>query len=262
MGWESMFNSIMGSGGGGTAYGPIQAAGSGAANLGIKELEWELLGKDISQQAYDRAMYSSALQFQREYDVYKQRYYDTTKDMKAAGLNPILAATGGFNIGSTPHASNAAIYQGPYPTSSARDLESLSNIGLTMGQTEKAKAETGLALKKADESMANAIKLRSESGLLKEQENLTFQKYWNARKEFVILSAELRKVQSQTELNDAQKKQAQAAATNMMFQAAELARTAEVYKTGYGEALKFVSETMKSMNVGFNFGGVMMMKGK
>ena len=38
--------------------------------------------------------------YRRSSRSYKSRYQDTMADMRHAGLNPILTATGGFNVGS------------------------------------------------------------------------------------------------------------------------------------------------------------------
>ncbi len=45
---------------------------------------------------------NSARAFSSSMGAYKTRYQNTTADMRAAGLNPVLAASGGFNVGNAP----------------------------------------------------------------------------------------------------------------------------------------------------------------
>jgi hypothetical protein len=70
------------------------------------EREQSLMGMQFghsaaeSKEYRDWASQESEKAWKRQYDLYKNRYVITTADMKNAGLNPILAATGGFNVGS------------------------------------------------------------------------------------------------------------------------------------------------------------------
>ncbi len=52
------------------------------------------------KQSMDRS--NSARAFESSMGAYKTRYQNTAADMRAAGLNPVLAASGGFNVGSAP----------------------------------------------------------------------------------------------------------------------------------------------------------------
>lgn len=112
-------------------------------------------GKSLVSSAFDLgtgmigAKYASGLSgdaaraaFERSYKAYKRRYQDTTADMKAAGLNPILAATSGFNVGggvSAPMAQTFPVQQGHFGSSA-----------LNLAQTEKTEEETNLTRDKSD----------------------------------------------------------------------------------------------------------------
>ena len=80
----------------------------------------DILGDDNAEKAYGQSKEASALQFEREYGAYKTRYQDTMADMEKAGLNPILAASGGFNVGSGPKASTAQAFQSQPVTTQPR----------------------------------------------------------------------------------------------------------------------------------------------
>lgn len=109
-------------------------------------------------------------QYQRQKNLYRNRYKWTMQDMKGAGLNPILAASGGFNVGSAgvPSASvpaaakansaQAQVFQAQSTdyatgTQSARQL---AESGLVEAQNEKVVAEI-------DEVIADTSKKRNEA---------------------------------------------------------------------------------------------------
>jgi len=97
--------------------------------------------KEAADTAWARSKEASALQFDREYGAYKNRYQDVAKDMAKAGLNPILAASGGFNVGSGPNAAMPHVPQAQgYQPQSPTGISSASSLNLA--QRKKVDAET------------------------------------------------------------------------------------------------------------------------
>ena len=74
--------------------------------------------------------------------MYKRRYQHTVADMRAAGLNPILAASGGFNVGSGPTVSKADSTPGTTPGLTAAQMELMhANSAKAGAEARKAKAD-------------------------------------------------------------------------------------------------------------------------
>ena len=89
------------------------------------------------------------------------------KDLRAAGLNPILSGTGGHGAaspsGAMSHYENA---KGAGVSSALAALSTLTEALLTKQQTEKTKAET-------DNTLARTATEREQPGLVREQTRLT-----------------------------------------------------------------------------------------
>lgn len=99
-----------------------------------------LLSSEQADDAYDQSRSASAEAYARDLDLYKKRYQYTTADMKKAGINPILAASGGFNIGSSPTFQPAQAFL------PSNNLD-VTSSALNVANTGKANAE----IKKIDE---------------------------------------------------------------------------------------------------------------
>lgn len=90
-----------------------------------------LFGQSSASQQFERQKELMALQHQYQVHDYRHRYQWSTEDMKAAGLNPILAATQGIggNI-SGVSAGNAAMAPAP-------DFANAMNSGFSLNQMKK-----------------------------------------------------------------------------------------------------------------------------
>lgn len=91
----------------------LNSAGSAAVDLGGQYVANKLITQPNAQQAFNNSENASAVAYERNKTMaldaykrslhaYKTRYVNTANDMKAAGLNPILAASGGFSVGNAP----------------------------------------------------------------------------------------------------------------------------------------------------------------
>lgn len=213
-----------------------------------------LFGAD---RANSQAQANSATQWNREYGAYKTRYQDTVADMKAAGLNPILAASGGFNVGSGPSASTPATFAANVPTP--------SSSALNVAQTKKAGADTGLSVQKAKESIQSIAESRSRQGLMSAQEGKAIADMFKAEQEFAKITAELDKIGSETVLNEQQalyvrqlRKKAQKDVEMIVAQMSHLKKISNVYDQPFGKYLAYIEAITKS--IGLNIGSLTSLK--
>lgn len=99
---------------------------------------------------------------------YKKRYQVTTEDMRKAGLNPILAATGGFSVGNAPQVQTHApdmSYMSKGISDMANTAKSFFETSQTEEETKKIIEETQKIKNDADLSLAQAEKERSVTSL-------------------------------------------------------------------------------------------------
>lgn len=95
---------------------------------------------------------------------YKKRYQVTTEDMRKAGLNPILAATGGFSVGNSPQVQTHA----PDMSFMSKGISDMANSAKSFFETDQIQEETKKIMEEtnkikndADLSLAQAEKERS-----------------------------------------------------------------------------------------------------
>lgn len=80
--------------------------------------------------------------------AYRNRYQWTTEDMRKAGLNPILAASGGFNVGSGPTIAPAQSFQA--------NSQDISSAFANMASAKKSEAEAKESAERAKKAAADA----------------------------------------------------------------------------------------------------------
>lgn len=135
-----------------------KSAIGGALDLGFQYIGNQLIGKPNAKDAWERMKNAATVAYNRRMTAYKSRYQNTMEDMRAAGLNPILAASGGFQVGQV----TADIPQAPMaqvPNISA------TNSGLNMAQMDKASQEAMKAFAEVDQVIANTSKIIEEKNL-------------------------------------------------------------------------------------------------
>ena len=212
-----------------------------------------------------RANEASALQFKREKQAYKKRYRWTTKDMRKAGLNPILAATGGYSVGNGPNASlpslaQANVYMGQTPSSSAQlarnPTGSFTRSGLAQSQTQETKQKTKLTSQKVKESIQNVLNMRAQRKLTTQQEIESVKRVFNLEQQFSKMAREMSLLVDKSDLTQEQttnaqemRKQIQAITYQITEQTKRLEKTANVYEGPIGQLLTYLQEIMRSLGI-------------
>lgn len=256
-----MLQALMGAGSGtlGTLGGsslPFGSLMSSAMDFGTKWLGNELFGKSNAKDAREFSHNMAIASFDREYDAYKSRYQDTMTDMRRAGLNPILAASGGFNVGSGPGGGTPGPgIQAPAPMiDSGSSAQSFAQAEKNVADTAKSKSETALNRKRAIESVQKALLLRAQTSATKQGERESVARMLKAEQEFARITHEIDKVQSETLLNESQKayvnqlkSKAEAEIERIGAEVSHLRKLGDVYDGPIGKLLAYLEAITKSI---------------
>jgi hypothetical protein len=215
------------------------------------------LAEDAASTAWDRTKAGAEWQ---EYQ-YTRRFQNTVNDMKAAGLNPILAASGGFNASGTGiQAPVAQMARMPMPdfASSARDIAS---AGLQSEQTKNVAKDTELKANQIWETIAKTARERAAAGLMTQQEKEAFARVtmtWaqtrKANREAWLAEANAYKSDAERQLAEAKVKQVHQLTYKLKLEMEELKQTAKVYGSKFGFMLKAIAQMMDALNVNVGVG--------
>ena len=248
MGLFDAIGSIFGSSqsGGNNIAGLPSLAGM-AGNIGMNWIQNEMFNKEASNDAWDRAQKASAVAFDRSYDAYKRRYQDTVADMKLAGINPIMAASGGFNVGTSPNMTPATARMATAPdyesfTSGARNFAAA-------GTEYKRQAEIVMKTKEArartNESIAKTYVERAKKGLITAQERQAVKNTQLLDKQIWTQMADFQKKVQEGYKANAEKKLILVRVKQLKTVMHKLESISDVYKTPYfGQFVAFLNSML------------------
>lgn len=175
----------------------IGSFGSGLINsaLGIGT-DWaknELISKPNAKQAY-----------QRERELYSTRYQMTMADMEKAGLNPILAASSGFQVGSVPSVAQAQYPQGQ---TYAEGLSAANQVRRTDTEIEVMRQELENKRQVIRESVARIARTRAETQVATQTEKNLVRQWLNLEADLHIKIAEYERTSAQAGLYGRQREE-------------------------------------------------------
>jgi hypothetical protein len=179
-------------------------------------------------------------QLRRSHDLYQQRYQDTVKDMYLAGINPILAATGGFSVGSGP-----AMPSTPMSNTQMDIAGSYKDIQ----EGKKSEAETGKKIQEKYKVIEEIAKTRAEKGLITAQEKQALQSIERIKAEIAKIFTTREKERAQTELTNVEKDRAKKLIKVLEKNLAQLTKVANVYKGPAGQIITYLREVLKALPI-------------
>lgn len=221
--------------------GPVSGTAAGATiGAGLLGGAGDMLDTDS---ANHNARSAARDAYQASSKSYRTRYQVTVADMKRAGINPIMAATGGFSVGGAPvmQAPQVFNYQpSPDYASSAKSLaeagrvpsevelnsakaaeaESASRLNAAKGMeavanAEKAAADVVLALQKVQESVAET-RVKDQAVVESMQRvNESIERAKLAAKETEVKAAEMQRIFEQVKTERASQAEKAAAAKQL-----------------------------------------------
>lgn len=214
----------------GTAIAGIPGAiAGGLVDTGINWLTNKFISKPNSARAFDAS-----------YDVYKTRYQDTMADMRAAGLNPILAAgSGGFNVGSPPEMKLPTL-----PTSQASSA--FANLAQGQKAGEETKTEKVRQLKilaGIKETFEKIYTERVRRGLMKAEEQRAVRQGQLAITQAGRIFHEIAKLGADQKLSEEKTKYVRKQIEAIILNMKQLKQTSDWYDGVYGDFLGWVRST-------------------
>lgn len=236
----------------------------------------------LAGQANDNSAKAAAASYANNVKAFQRRYQDTVVDMKAAGLNPILAATGGFNVSGAPTMPMAQTFQGSlsgtHPISSSAKDYAETDEAVTSARKNEAEMQRtfqDIQNKKQDikESVQRIAESRAREGKLTQEEMLVGKQIINTVEDTIVkieqarnLRSEIIKNLSVADLNDQEKQRVKAdiarlneytkniriATANLETEYTRLNKISNVYKIPYyGEFLAGTHALINSLTGGF-----------
>lgn len=202
-----------------------------------------MMGQQNADTAWERSQQGAAW----AYENYKRRYQDTSADMYKAGLNPILAASGGFNVSGQPAAPTPTISPTPQ-VDFASSAKSYSEVDKNKQTIINMKKDAELTIKKTEETVQKAEKLRREQKLITAQEQVALKQYWAVQAQF---KKDIQQAYLSIEKQDLTRKQIknlELQAKKLQAQLEKLSKISNVYKSDFGNILTFVGALMESFN--------------
>ena len=219
--------------------GPLTFLGGGGSILGSGLLK----GVGSALGTFGLGQYSSAQAHKRNMGAYGKRWQMNMRDLRKAGLNPILAAQSG--MGGPPSAPSAVPGQ----------------VGEGFSSAKKMIAETG-KIKAEEDKILEEIKVVGEQfwtelftqGEIMSRTDLNFEGAAKYREEVKFFAQKTKESLSITNINDADIERVKVAAQKLRASLVRAEKEGQVHESWIGTGLAYVSQILEAF--GFKSGVV------
>jgi hypothetical protein len=215
-----------------------------ASHINLAAGAWFNSQEADDAQDFERKEAVANRQWQEE--MYNKRYRRTMTDMRKAGLNPILAATGGFDVGSVPGGAMARGHAGTFPNNNY----SYSSSAKSLAEADKAESEVSLNKEKVKQAMADTALKREQAGLMDTQEKKVWQEFVNAEKEFEQIDRKVDLLDQEIQLVEKDRERLAVLVDTMRKSLERLSKIADVYRGPAGDWIGYLNAIFGTLNLG------------
>lgn len=211
--------------------------------------------KKAAETAWDKEEKFALQNWARQQEQYAKRYQTTVEDMKKAGINPILAAQGGFGVGGNiePQMPRYPMVANNEPQfgSTARDY-AMAELSQQQTKTEKEKIQ--LLKNQVKETIARTYVERARKGLITQQERESAQRVSKMHAEIEKMSNEILVMKERGENIQKETKMLVKRMQVIDLEMKKLRQSANVYSTSYGQWMQYLKAFTEA--IGINVGAI------
>ena len=175
---------------------------------------------------------------------YARRYQLTTQDMLKAGLNPILAASGGFSVGNSPTMHAPSI---------SPNLSAGANTAKAFAEAEVANANVEKIRNEAEESLSRTYLNRAQTGKVTVEEKKLYNDIKVGQQNILKMQREMQRLLAAGSRDYAEADLCQWQIKKLKAELVQLQRISDVYESDAGKYMTWVNEVLRMLNL--NFGG-------
>ena len=194
---------------------------------------------------HERDMDASAWSHRANMAAYGSRYQSTAADMRKAGLNPILAMTGGFNVGSAPQVRVPSF-------TNPGAMQPSASSALQMEQTNTEENKQELLKNQAKESFDRAANIRRQTKKMTKEEAKLVQEINNISQDTKNKMLEYGMYTVKQQHMDEQRRYFANQSKEILQRLHRLRNISELYGNAYGNWLIYMKETFKALP-GFSY---------
>lgn len=211
--------------------------------LGSDYIANEVIGKPMATKTNEFNAAEAKKAYERELDTYSKRYQITMADMKKAGLNPILAASGGFNVGSgvSAPAASGVLPHTSYGGGTASALSLSKSKESEAGAQEKIQRVKNLK-KEIDLILAKAKAAGGQTALYAQQVKESLQRVVIGMQTWKKLKQETKESKARTLQHEAQAQKLVSEINQLNAVLPKLQAQGKVYKGVTGQAIAYLKE--------------------